>query len=255
MKKIERVAVDGTTTIVEVANTYVLKAGETDHIESVDPNVNPIIDPDKDKPKVESYSWDNVPKNGIIKDILAYLKKCADVSITTVRFLSVSKQVSESATEIAQYAVKIDTPLKVYKAQRDALKNIIGVDEGTTNVLFLTAMDFGRLIESAGYSDLAGQLQANPLLANVLLKGSTISFVGIEYLVGDLYSNPFSKNIGTRIAEQPKINYFPYACKVNKSIVDVVSNSILVESAKRLTAGFFASNESEAKESVTELDF
>lgn len=255
MRKIDRVDAQGVVSVIEVANNYVLQTNEIDHVDVINPpvdNQTPPVTP------ATNYSWNDVPKTGITKDILAYLKKCADVSITTVRFLSVSKQVSESTSDVQQFAVKIDTPLKVYKAVRDALKNIIGVDEATTNVLFLTAMDFGRLIESAGYSDLAGQLQANPLLANVLLKNSTISFVGIEYLVGDLYSNPFSKVIGTRLAEQPKINYFPYACKVNKAIVDVVSNSILVESAKRLTAGFFATNKTEnsgGHDAATELDF
>jgi hypothetical protein len=252
MKTIKVIDANGVESVKEVANNYVLQPNEelvdtTVIVPPVDTTVPPVTN------QVLVYDFEDVPKTGAIKDILAYLKKCSNATITTVKFVKCGVMASEDGS-VKQYAVSIDTPVKTYKGvDNNGVKEFV---ESTTQTIYLTSMDFERLVANSGYSDLSGGIARNPLLANVLLKGATISIVGIEYAVGDVFSNPFAKSIKKPVeAINPKINYFAYASKLNDKIAGKVSDMILERSAVELTNDFFANSRvsSEAASTETEL--
>jgi hypothetical protein len=258
MKAIQRIDANGVATTIEVANNYVLKTGETLVTPATDETVNEGTNEEtheEEHQNVLLYDFEDVPKNGVIKDVLAYLKKCANATIQTVKFVKCSVMQSDDSS-VKQYAVQIDLPVKTYKGVDNAgVKEFV---ESTTQTVYLTAMDFERLVANSGYPDLSGGIARNPLLANVLLKGATISIVGIEFAVGDIFSNPFAKQIKKAVeAINPKVNYYAYASKLNPAIAGAVSKRIEEQLAIRMTNDFFANSsvaESESKEADLVLD-
>jgi hypothetical protein len=224
-KLIDVTANDGTVTTKEVPISYVLATGETDHVDI--PNVARL------------YDWNDVPKTGERSDIVKYLKGCKDVKLTTVRFLSLTK--ATIVSDIKQYALNVGTPLRVYKAVRDAAGNIVDTVESTTTVVFITAMDVVRLVKDSGYPQLIPSVEANPLALNVLLQGGTVSLASVEYLPNDLFSNPFSNKEPETLVERPKINHFLYAAKLNEQNAKYVAQSIVKAYATKAVDDFMKS--------------